>query len=131
VFLLYGCSVQPTLRKFSNVKVVTQSAEVISLYKSTDMITLISIILVDCYQRKCLCLCNDCGACSDTNKVKQGYVQLFKLEIGVLFLFMLMGRDYVSELLPLTGLFFIPQMIYEYGEPQWNGVDGGNRRTRR
>jgi hypothetical protein len=24
------------------------------------------------------------------------------------------------------GLLFIPQMIYEYGEPQWNDTDNGN-----
>jgi hypothetical protein len=29
-------------------------------------------------------------------------------------MFMLMGRDYVSELRPLAGLSFIPQMIYEH-----------------
>jgi hypothetical protein len=28
--------------------------------------------------------------------------------------------DYVSELRPSTGLLFIPQMIYEHGEPWWN-----------
>jgi hypothetical protein len=39
---------------------------------------------------------------------------------------LLMGWDYVSELLPITGLSFIPQVIYEYGEPWWN--DDVNRR---
>jgi hypothetical protein len=24
-----------------------------------------------------------------------------------------------------TGLLFIPQMIYEYGEPYWNDIDNG------
>jgi hypothetical protein len=28
---------------------------------------------------------------------------------------MSMGRDYVSELRPPTGLLFIPQVIYEHG----------------
>jgi hypothetical protein len=37
-------------------------------------------------------------------------------------LFMSMGRDYISELQPLTGLLFIPQ-IYEYGEPRWNDIN--------
>jgi hypothetical protein len=31
--------------------------------------------------------------------------------------------DYVSELRPLMGLFFIPKVIYECGEPQWNDID--------
>jgi hypothetical protein len=35
------------------------------------------------------------------------------------------GWDYVSELRPLTGLLFIPQMIYESGEPRWNDIDKG------
>jgi hypothetical protein len=34
-----------------------------------------------------------------------------------------MGRDYVSELLPLTDTLFISQMIYEYGERRWNDTD--------
>jgi hypothetical protein len=49
---------------------------------------------------------------------------------GLLLLFMSMGWNYVSELWPPTGLLFIPQMIYEYGEPQWNDTDGENRRSR-
>jgi hypothetical protein len=36
---------------------------------------------------------------------------------------MLMGEDYVCELQPPTSLLFIPQMIYEYGEPWWNDID--------
>jgi hypothetical protein len=36
---------------------------------------------------------------------------------------MSVGRDYVSELRPPTGLLFIPQMIYEYGGPWWNDID--------
>jgi hypothetical protein len=40
-------------------------------------------------------------------------------------LFMSMGWDYVSELRSLTGLLFIPQMMYEYGEPRWNDMDRG------
>jgi hypothetical protein len=35
-----------------------------------------------------------------------------------------MGWDYVSELLPLTDISLIPQMIYEYGERRWNDIDG-------
>jgi hypothetical protein len=38
-------------------------------------------------------------------------------------LFKLIGRDYVSELLPPTGLLFIPQMIHEYGKSWWNDFD--------
>lgn len=37
------------------MKVITQSAEVILLYRSIEMITLISTTLVGYYQRKCLC----------------------------------------------------------------------------
>jgi hypothetical protein len=37
------------------------------------------------------------------------------LDIMALLLFMSMGRDYVSELLPPTGLLFIPQVMYECG----------------
>jgi hypothetical protein len=39
--------------------------------------------------------------------------------------FLFMGRDYVSELLPLTDILFILQMIYEYGERRWNDIDRG------
>jgi hypothetical protein len=41
-------------------------------------------------------------------------------------LFMSMGRNYVSELRPPTGLLFTPQMIYEYEEPRWNNIDMRN-----
>jgi hypothetical protein len=34
--------------------------------------------------------------------------------------FMSMGWDYDSELRLLTGLLFIPQIIYESGQPWWN-----------
>jgi hypothetical protein len=37
-----------------------------------------------------------------------------------------MGRDCVSELLPSTGLIFIPQVIYEQVEPWWNDIDREN-----
>jgi hypothetical protein len=36
---------------------------------------------------------------------------------------MFMGRDYVSKLLPPTGLLFILQIIHEYGEPWWDDID--------
>jgi hypothetical protein len=36
---------------------------------------------------------------------------------------MLMEWDYVSELRPLTGLLFIPRIIYKYVEPRWNDTD--------
>jgi hypothetical protein len=38
----------------------------------------------------------------------------------------LMGRDYVPELQLPTDLLFIPQVIYEHGEPRWNDVDREN-----
>jgi hypothetical protein len=40
-------------------------------------------------------------------------------------LFMSMGWDYVSELQPLMGLLFIPQMIYKSVKPWWNYTDRG------
>jgi hypothetical protein len=43
----------------------------------------------------------------------------------MLLLFMSIWWDNVSELRPLASLLFIPQMIYEYGEPRWNYVDRG------
>jgi hypothetical protein len=30
----------------------------------------------------------------------------------------------------LTVLFFVPQVIHEYGEPRWNDIDRGNQITR-
>jgi hypothetical protein len=36
------------------------------------------------------------------------------------------GVRYVSELRWTTGLLFIPQVIYEHGEPWWNDVNRGN-----
>jgi hypothetical protein len=36
-----------------------------------------------------------------------------------------MEWDYVSELLQLTDMLFIPQMIYEYGERRWTDIDSG------
>jgi hypothetical protein len=35
---------------------------------------------------------------------------------------MSMAWDYVSELRPPTGLSFVPQVIYEYGQPRWNYI---------
>jgi hypothetical protein len=40
-------------------------------------------------------------------------------------LVMSMGWDHISELWPPTGLLFISQEIYEYGEPWWNDVNRG------
>jgi hypothetical protein len=40
-------------------------------------------------------------------------------------LIMSIGRDYISELQPPTGLLFIPQVIYEHGETWWNDIDRG------
>jgi hypothetical protein len=43
----------------------------------------------------------------------------------------LMGWDCVPGLRPPTGLLFIsPQMIYKYGEPQWNDIDGKTEELR-
>jgi hypothetical protein len=48
-----------------------------------------------------------------------------------LLLFMSMKWDRVCELRPHTGLFFIPQTIYEYGVSRWHDIDTWNRRTLR
>jgi hypothetical protein len=51
----------------------------------------------------------------------------------LLFLFMSMGWEYVSELRPRAGLLFPPPpppMIYEYAELRWNDIDRENGRTR-
>jgi hypothetical protein len=42
-----------------------------------------------------------------------------------------MGWDDVSELRPPAGLLFIPNIIYEYGEPLWNDIDRKILRTSR
>jgi hypothetical protein len=42
----------------------------------------------------------------------------------ILYLMMMMGSGYVSELRPPAGLLFTPQVIYEHGQPWWNDVDG-------
>jgi hypothetical protein len=51
----------------------------------------------------------------------------FKMNIKMnMLMFMSMGRGYICELRPLAGLFFIPQMVYEYGDPRWNNIGRGN-----
>jgi hypothetical protein len=40
-----------------------------------------------------------------------------------------MGCDYVSELLSLTDILFIPEMIYENGERRWNDTDRGKQKN--
>jgi hypothetical protein len=40
-----------------------------------------------------------------------------------------MGWDDVSELLPLTDIFFISQMIYGYRERRWNDTDRGKAKN--
>jgi hypothetical protein len=36
------------------------------------------------------------------------------------------GWDYVSEQRPLSGLLFVPKMVYEVWEPRWQDTDRGN-----
>jgi hypothetical protein len=36
---------------------------------------------------------------------------------------MLMGRDYVFKMQPPMSLLFMPQIIYEHGEPWWNDIN--------
>jgi hypothetical protein len=33
------------------------------------------------------------------------------------------SKTYVSEPWPSTGVLFIPQMVYEYGEPRYNDTE--------
>jgi hypothetical protein len=42
---------------------------------------------------------------------------------------MSMMWDYVSELWPPTGLLFIPQVIYEFGELRWNDMTGNPKNS--
>jgi hypothetical protein len=44
----------------------------------------------------------------------------------MMMMIMSMGRDYVSELRPPTGLLFITQVICEHEEPWWNLIDDDN-----
>jgi hypothetical protein len=44
--------------------------------------------------------------------------------LWMLFLFMSMGWDHVSELRPPMGLLFIPLMIYEHGNKRWSVLMG-------
>jgi hypothetical protein len=43
--------------------------------------------------------------------------------VVVVVVVMWMGRNYVSELQPPTGLLFILLMMSEYREPRWNNID--------
>jgi hypothetical protein len=52
-------------------------------------------------------------------------VETYHSAIWMFVLFMSIGRDCVSELRPPTGLLLISQVIYEYGEPQWNNTYRG------
>jgi hypothetical protein len=40
-----------------------------------------------------------------------------------------MGREYVSELRPSTGLLFMPQVIWGYGNPRWIDIDREKRKN--
>jgi hypothetical protein len=48
---------------------------------------------------------------------------------SVFMLYMLMRSGYISELRSPSGLLFIPQMIYTYGEPRWNDTDRRKPKT--
>jgi hypothetical protein len=39
---------------------------------------------------------------------------------------MSMGCDYISDMQAPMGLLFIPQVIYEHGEPWWNHIEREN-----
>jgi hypothetical protein len=47
----------------------------------------------------------------------------------MMMMFIRMGREYVSELWPLMGLLFIPQIIHESGDPWWNDNDRGKQKS--
>jgi hypothetical protein len=43
---------------------------------------------------------------------------------------MSVGRDCVSELQSAMGLLFMPQVIYQHGEPWWNDIEGKTEELR-
>jgi hypothetical protein len=59
---------------------------------------------------------------------KMGVVERLDAEVES---FMSKGRDYVSELRPPTGPFFLPPVIHEWEKPRWNYIDTGNLKSRR
>jgi hypothetical protein len=64
--------------------------------------------------------CDTCRISIYKTNVKFKHIQKCRLVVVV-------NVDEVRR--PPTGLLFISQMIYEYGEPRWNDIDRGNRRT--
>jgi hypothetical protein len=63
--------------------------------------------------------------CPLLSSVLDQMLRLYPNSTLLLLSFMSTRRDYVSELRPLTGLLFIPEMIYDSGEPWWNDTDRG------
>jgi hypothetical protein len=59
------------------------------------------------------------------SKLLVNHLILSVAELVIRLLFITMGRDYVPDLRPATGLLFILQFIYEKGEPRWNDIDSG------
>jgi hypothetical protein len=51
-----------------------------------------------------------------------------EMEVWYTMFFMSTGWDYVSELLPLTDILFIPQVMW-VGERQWNYIDRGTQKN--
>jgi hypothetical protein len=47
------------------------------------------------------------------------HVRFCSLSLYSWYWLIMMGRNYVSELRPPTGVLFIPQVIYEHEEPWW------------
>jgi hypothetical protein len=68
-----------------------------------------------------------CHVLKSKNEKPSALLNLFQhLHISTEFLFVLfmsMGRRCVSELWPQRGLLFISQVMYEYGQLQWNDTD--------
>jgi hypothetical protein len=66
---------------------------------------------------------------SDVHRSSTNYEALHRTILSSLMLFVSVGCDHVSELQPPTRLLLIPYVICEHGEPRWNDIDSGNRRT--
>jgi hypothetical protein len=65
-----------------------------------------------------LAICSDIQSPAMVNVLKRSVYRVL-----MFMLLMSMGWDDVSELWLPVGLLFIPQMMYECGEPWWNGID--------
>jgi hypothetical protein len=99
----------------------------VSLYRRWTLCVVDRTLSVGCAQSEFSTLNDSCSQRRSWNEQHNKYIYNESFTIlyfrHILLLFMLMGWEYVFELRPVTGLFFIPQMIYESGEPWWNYID--------